>query len=132
MGRDDLTCKVIKDGWYVTGDVARIDTDGFIHITLGRYLHAHPTLWYQDPLLGFAPLIAPHDRSTASALSLDASRYFLLDETRRMRSGELHYFDHPKFGVLIQIDPVAIPAPLIAQYQALGETASLDATSAEP
>lgn len=36
MGRPDLTDEVIFDGWYRTGDMARIDSDGFIHIT-GRH-----------------------------------------------------------------------------------------------
>ena len=31
--RDDLTEKVIRDGWYETGDIAHLDKDGFIHIT---------------------------------------------------------------------------------------------------
>jgi len=33
LGRDDLTAEVIKDGWYMTGDVALVDGNGFIHIT---------------------------------------------------------------------------------------------------
>ena len=33
LGRDDLTAEVIQDGWYITGDVAQIDSDGFIQIT---------------------------------------------------------------------------------------------------
>jgi acyl-[acyl-carrier-protein]-phospholipid O-acyltransferase / long-chain-fatty-acid--[acyl-carrier-protein] ligase len=33
LHQPELTVKVIRDGWYVTGDVARIDADGFIEIT---------------------------------------------------------------------------------------------------
>ena len=33
LGRDDLTADVMRDGWYVTGDLAKIDDDGFIFIT---------------------------------------------------------------------------------------------------
>ena len=31
--RDDLTRDTIQNGWYVTGDIAHIDPQGFIHIT---------------------------------------------------------------------------------------------------
>lgn len=33
LHREELTQQVIKDGWYVTGDIAFIDDEGFIHIT---------------------------------------------------------------------------------------------------
>ena len=33
LNKPDLTDQVIRDGWYVTGDVAKIDADGFIEIT---------------------------------------------------------------------------------------------------
>jgi len=33
LGRDAETSKVIRDGWYVTGDMATIDEDGFVEIT---------------------------------------------------------------------------------------------------
>ncbi|MFA7593929.1 MAG: CsiV family protein [Thiohalobacteraceae bacterium] len=60
--------------------------DGTISLALSRYLHLNADLIYADPSVG-----------TPVALR----------EVRRMRSGELHYLDHPRFGVLVQVDPVA-------------------------
>jgi acyl-[acyl-carrier-protein]-phospholipid O-acyltransferase/long-chain-fatty-acid--[acyl-carrier-protein] ligase len=33
LGRPDLTREVIRDGWYVTGDMARLDADGYVTLT---------------------------------------------------------------------------------------------------
>ncbi len=33
LDRPDLTAKVVRDGWYCTGDIARLDAEGFITIT---------------------------------------------------------------------------------------------------
>jgi len=33
VNRPDLTAKVLRDGWYETGDIAKIDSAGFIQIT---------------------------------------------------------------------------------------------------
>lgn len=45
-----------------------------------------------------------------------AAQWMQLNESRRMRSDELHYLDHPKFGILIKIDPVEIPETLKALW----------------
>jgi acyl-[acyl-carrier-protein]-phospholipid O-acyltransferase/long-chain-fatty-acid--[acyl-carrier-protein] ligase len=33
LGRPDLTARVIRDGWYITGDVAKMEEDGFVLLT---------------------------------------------------------------------------------------------------
>lgn len=33
LDRPDLTAKVVRDGWYATGDVGTIDADGFVRLT---------------------------------------------------------------------------------------------------
>ncbi len=33
LHQPELTAKVIRDGWYITGDLASVDADGFITIT---------------------------------------------------------------------------------------------------
>jgi hypothetical protein len=36
-----------------------------------------------------------------------ATQTVVLQEQRRLRSGELHYFDHPRFGLIVLVTPVA-------------------------
>ncbi|MEE8126025.1 MAG: acyl-[ACP]--phospholipid O-acyltransferase [Nitrospirales bacterium] len=33
LGREDLTAKVMRQGWYITGDIAKLDEEGFLTIT---------------------------------------------------------------------------------------------------
>lgn len=58
--------------------------DGTLTLMRSRYLHMAVDLIYIDPNTGIP---------------------MQLKESRRMRSGELHYLDQPRFGVLVQVTP---------------------------
>ncbi|XOV81902.1 MAG: CsiV family protein [bacterium] len=87
--------------------------EGFVDVTVSRYLHFAATLWYHADTLGAAPIMMPLRQAYASPRqSFPDEPYMQLKESRRLRSGELHYLDHPKFGVLVIIEPVAPPRDL--------------------
>jgi hypothetical protein len=115
--------------------------EGIVDVTLARFLHFRAHLTYREPLLGRAPVdwaFAPGGGDAAPAAAaadtvtavplrpltmaeLASAGYLLLDESRRMRSAELHYLDHPKLGILVRIDPVPIPAELSDAREAAKE-----------
>ncbi len=128
--------------------------EGAIRVHLSRFLHIDSNLWLTEPLppnsteptefysTQLPPL--PTDQSDLSnQSSLDSVTGFYgadgyasiqrefpvkeiihIQSSRRMRSTELHYIDHPKVGILTVIHPIAeavekeaapieyIPAPL--------------------
>ncbi len=82
---------------------------GSIRVHLSRYLHVSVDLSYQDTLHqrgGTQP--APGDGLRELEL---APRYDLVDERTVTRSSDLHYFDHPAFGVLVKVTPVPAATP---------------------
>ncbi len=94
---------------------------GHVDVTLGRYLHFATNLWYQSDSAGLDIETFP---VSLERLPIDAARGFMrLVESRRMRSEELHYLDHPKLGVVVLIEPVRVPDGLLAQHQALLDSA---------
>jgi hypothetical protein len=74
---------------------------GTVRVDLSRFLHITLDLTYQAPSAG--PTAGANDGLDEIAL---APQYHL-SATRIVRSGELHYFDHPAFGVLVRVTPVA-------------------------
>ena len=81
----------------------RYPLEGTLAATIGRYLHFAARLQWQLPDGGIA----------------------LLTEQRRLRSGELHYLDHPAFGVLVQLEPLPLPADLQHRIAALEDDADI-------
>jgi hypothetical protein len=103
--------------------------EGTLSVTVARYLHFHARLWYHAPLMGAPPwelaLGGTAAMGTASgspgtpAIPSAHELYMVVDESRRIRSGTVHYLDHPRIGMLVRIDPVPVPESLLAQLKAL-------------
>jgi hypothetical protein len=82
---------------------------GSIRLYLSRFLHVDLDLSYQDAEAP-PPAVAPAFGDELAEVTLPP-RYRLVAD-RPARSNELHYFDHPAFGVLVRVTPVPEePAP---------------------
>jgi hypothetical protein len=85
---------------------------GTVRLHVARFLHVTLDVEYQPPRL--VGRVAEFDRLESGPLGLAElelpPRYSLVD-SRRARSGELHYIDHPAFGVLVLVTPVSEDSP---------------------
>jgi hypothetical protein len=83
------------------GTLGVINPRGAVRVHLTRYLHVTLDLTYQAPLSA-----TPAESSVDGLDEMILAPQYRLTTTRRVVSGELHYFDHPAFGVLVRITPV--------------------------
>ena len=103
-------------------DPSRVAIDGTLRVHRARYLHVQADLLYYRPVDGGggAPMPAEDDPN----------------ESRRMRSRELHYLDHPLFGVLVEAWPVELPElpaePVETTPPVEGESAAEESGAAQP
>lgn len=77
-------------------DGSRPVLDGYIRLLRGRYLHLEVDLTMSEARQPQYPGAFNPDASPAAAS-------YHLQEKRRVRQTELHYFDHPRFGVLARV-----------------------------
>jgi len=89
--------------------------EGLVHLTARKFLHLDFKLWYHADGLGKDPVSMPNRQLRHTG----EEEYMELKETRRMRSDELHYFDHPKIGLIANIYEVKIPQNLSDSRAAL-------------
>ena len=82
--------------------------NGYIKIILSRYLHADVNLVYTTNIPLTPPAIAPanlSDDQEVKPIEIAQPTVYLLSQTRKMRSNELHYIDHPVIGVILLATP---------------------------
>ncbi|MGD2118350.1 MAG: CsiV family protein [Chromatiales bacterium] len=81
--------------WLMIDDSQQQRVTGRVKVSLARFLHADFELLIQNPEYS-------EFSSTAGVIQQAAQIHFTAH--RRLRSGELHYIDHPLAGVLIKIE----------------------------
>lgn len=88
------------------------ELEGFVTLSAERYLHIDTNLWLSRfapnggadaPALPKAPFAIQEGGQVLNGYAPD--QIYVLQEQRRMRSGELHYQDHPRLGTLVLITP---------------------------
>lgn len=86
--------------WQPTPDLSRdpMLLEGTLRVHRSRYLHLHVDLLYEERL-------GPDTAADAEAADI-VYQPIRLQQSRRMRSEELHYLDHPRLGVITRIIPV--------------------------
>lgn len=90
-----------------------VNPRGTIRLRLSRFLHLDVDLTYQGRM-PYAAAAQPTfgDRELAE---LEFAPRYTIHAERQTRAGELHYFDHPAFGLLVVVKPAPAPeAPAVA------------------
>ena len=80
------------------------EVEGTVAFSVARFLHLKMNLWR------FVSVPQNYDPTETNFKS--PIFFYEIEESRRLALGEVHYFDHPKFGVLVQIRRLPIPAEL--------------------
>ncbi len=100
----------------------RFEVEGTLSLSRSRFLHVQTDLWYtifeprggaRNPYVqGFESTLSEEQLSEYQELveverergQYYAARSHVMMQSRRLRSDELHYIDHPLFGVIIRIN----------------------------
>lgn len=98
------------------------ELEGYVTLSAESYLHIDVNLWLskfvtaaeagatETPVLPVLPgtltdITTSNTPSNAISNTV-ISKLYVLQQQRKIRSGELHYFDHPRFSALILVKPV--------------------------
>ncbi len=93
---------------------AQRELSGYVTLSAENYLHIDVNLWLSQfaaagEIADGPQLPVPNGVIADPAVAPPAviSKLFVLTQQRKLRSGELHYFDHPRFSALVAVKPVA-------------------------
>lgn len=95
-------------------DAEVLPLDGTVRLIVSRYLHLRADLYYTAPVEWTDGEDAAGQAAAAGTAASpritrgpdgQAMLSYGMNQGRRMRSGELHYLDHPVIGLLVKVTP---------------------------
>ncbi|WP_051347231.1 CsiV family protein [Thiomicrorhabdus chilensis] len=100
-GADETMPKLLIDNAEQTGSASHVS--GTVKLYKSRYAHVEFDLEFERRIPDRVKAdFMQHQKITADELTPDYWR-FKLKESRKIRPNQLHYIDHPMFGILVQI-----------------------------
>ena len=98
LGREDLTAKVMHDGWYTTGDIAKVDEEGFITIHGSVYPGSQRLAerWFPMDLLKKPSILAAEADTQVLAVTA------IPDEIKGEQLAVLHTLDEATIPTLLE------------------------------
>lgn len=91
---------------YVLIDLPAI---GRSHTLIGVLRLFSTDLLYVDTFLRYRPAAQQPTNQALESAEQSTQPYYFLKERRRVKFREVHFLDHPKFGVLLTVWPVKLP-----------------------
>ncbi len=111
----------------------------YLHMDVDLFLRAAETLAVQRPRpTGTGVLSTTVDSATEIALEAESPSGFRMRQSRRMRSKEIHYIDHPAMGIIVLATPVrrkpapTIPPPVVPQTSSGSESQPVASGAPKP
>lgn len=91
-------------------DKVAMSLTGTISVSRSRYLHFNSDLIMQHSKLHSSPANLENTQADPTGTEMDANSPYIraaqIKLSRKMRSGELHYLDHPMLGIIVKVVPV--------------------------
>lgn len=112
---------------------ARLYRSRFLHLELDLELWSQPGRSLPAPETATAEPLFPDRGRRDAGEPLDALEpdVYRLSERRKLRSGELHYYDHPRYGVLAKVTPVEVEEEPAGETPGTGSGAAADPAPAD-
>ena len=141
VNMDTFSQNTFSNHWNPAEAVAEVE--GVFTVSRGRYLHVNLDLVWtpreQDlipamsamaqPATPFQTALSGFDVDTLGDPNEAAPRQFRIQANRRMRSGEIHYLDHPMLSALVLFTPYTPPEPEVSDAEILPITTPITPSS---